>query len=119
CALPVCRDGGTLRGMTDSYNGFAFAIPAGQRIPVAKFGARSRRGIHVPGRPSGRTIDVRSRRSQRRMLVIATDVHRAIEVARSKVLAAVFVDAGPDILARARKIGIRDNDAGIDDGQAS
>jgi hypothetical protein len=53
------------------------------------------------------------------MLVIAKDVHRAIEIARSKVLAAVFVDAGLEVLTRARELGIQDNDAGIDDGQAS
>jgi hypothetical protein len=35
------------------------------------------------------------------------------------MLAAMFLDAGPDVLARARKLGIRDNDAGIDDGHAS
>jgi len=50
------------------------------------------------------------------LLVIAKDVLRATEIARSRVLPAIFVDAGPEVLARARKLGIRDNDAGIDDG---
>jgi hypothetical protein len=54
-----------------------------------------------------------------RLLVIAKDVYRAAEIARSRVLAAVFADAGPEVLARARKLGIRDDDAGIDDGRAS
>ena len=51
-------DRGTLRGMTDSYNGFAFTAP--------------------PRR--------------------------------------VAADAGLEVLARARKLGIQDDDAGIDDG---
>jgi hypothetical protein len=32
------------------------------------------------------------------------------------MLHAIFADAGPEVLARARKLGIRDDDAGIDDG---
>jgi hypothetical protein len=89
--------------MPDSYDGFAFLVPP------QRGGAR---GIHVAGRPIG----VRSGRQQRRLLVIARDVLRATEIARSWVLSAIFVDAGPDVLARARTLGIRDNDAGIDDG---
>jgi hypothetical protein len=97
--------------MTDSYNGFAFTIPPWRG------GARSinaaGRGINV----AGRSVGVRGGRPH--LLVIAKDVHRATEIARSRVLAAMFVDAGPEVLARARKLGIRDNDAGIDEGQAS
>ena len=62
-----------------------------------------------------RSVNVRGGRPH--LLVIAKDVLRATEIARSRVLAAVFVDAGPEVLARARKLGIRDNDVGIDDGQ--
>jgi len=91
--------------MPDSYDGFAFIVP-----PQRSSGAR---GIHVAGRPVG----VRGRRQQRRLLVVAKDVLRATEIARSWVLSAIFVDAGPEVLARARTLGIRDNDAGIDDDQ--
>ena len=109
--------------MMGSYNGFAFTVPAGQRIHVPGFDARSRRlsgwGITVPGRAlivSGRTVYARSRQPQRYLLVIARDLLRATEIARSKVLAAVFVKAGPDILDQARELGIREDDAGIYDG---
>ena len=32
------------------------------------------------------------------------------------MLHAIFADAGLEVLARARKLGIQDDDAGIDDG---
>jgi len=96
--------------MTDSYNGFAFLVPR-QRVAARRINAAGR-GIHVAGRPVG----VQGGRPQRHLLVIAKDVLRATEIARSRVLPAIFVDAGPEVLARARKLGIRDNDAGIDDG---
>jgi hypothetical protein len=93
--------------MTDPFNGFAFAVDrrgGGQPTSVIDV---PRPGINVDG---GRP---------RRLLVVARGVHRAIEIARSKVLHATFVEAGPEILARARKLGIQENDAGIDSGQAS
>ena len=92
--------------MTDSYNGFAFTVTT-QRVAA--------RSINV----ASRGIYVRGGRPRRQLLVIAKDVRRATEIARSMVLHAIFEDAGPEVLARARKLGIRDNDAGIDDGQAS
>jgi len=95
---------GTLRGMTDSYNGFAFTAPprrvAARSINVAARGIFYGRG----GRP------------RHQLLVVAKDVHRATEIARSMMLHAIFADAGLEVLARARKLGIRDDDAGIDDG---
>jgi hypothetical protein len=98
---------GTLRGVPDSYKGFAFTVP----IPTRHINAAGR-GIHV----AVRSVGVRGGRPH--LLVVAKDVFRATEIARSRVLAAMFVDAGPEVLARARRLGIRDNDAGIDDGQA-
>jgi len=108
--------------MTNPYNGFAFMI-APQRVAarstdVAARGVDVGRGINVGRTVAARGIRVGSVR-QRQLLVIARDVHRATEIARSRVLHAMFFDAGPEILARARKLGIQDNDAGIDDGQAS
>jgi hypothetical protein len=90
-----------------SYNGFAFAVDR-------RGGGRPIGAINV-ARPG---IDVRVDRPRRQLLVVANDVHRAIEIARSMIMHATFVDAGPEVLARARKLGIQDNGAGFDDGQA-
>ena len=90
-------DRGTLRGI-------AFAAPprrvAARSINVAARGIFYGRG----GRP------------RHQLLVVAKDVHRATEIARSMMLHAIFADAGLEVLARARKLGIQDDDAGIDDG---
>jgi hypothetical protein len=97
--------------MTDSYNGFAFTV-APRRVAARSINVAAR-GINV----AARGIHVRGGRPRRQLLVIAKD--RATEIARSMVLHAIFAEAGPEVLARARKLGIRDNDAGIDEGQAS
>jgi hypothetical protein len=94
--------------MADSYNGFAFTVDR-------KFGGSLNPIIVVRPGINGRV----GRRSGRQLLVIAKDLQRATEIARGVIWYARYFDAGPDILARARKLGIRDNDAGIDDGQAS
>jgi hypothetical protein len=99
--------------MTDSYNGLAFTV-APRRVAARSINVAAR-GINV----AARGIHVRGGRPRRQLLVIAKDVHRATEIARSMVLHAIFAEAGPEVLARARKLGIRDNDAGIDEGQAS
>jgi hypothetical protein len=92
--------------MTGSYNGFAFLVtPRGATT----------RGINV----ARRGVSGHTSRSQRRLLVVAKDVHRATEIARGMLLHAIFVDAGPEVLARARKLGIQDNGVGVDDGQPS
>jgi hypothetical protein len=80
--------------MTDSYSGFAF-----------KFTTRD---INSPG---GVKIC--------RLLVVAKSLPGASKIAHATMSGALFEKSGPEILARARELGIRDNDAGIDDGQAS
>jgi hypothetical protein len=95
--------------MADSYNGFAFTFDR-------KFGGKPINPIIVihPG------INVRvGRRPGRQLLVVAKDLRRATEIAREMIWYANFVEAGPEVLARARKLGIRNNGAGIDDGPAS
>ena len=61
-----------------------------------------------------------SRRGKtRELLVVAKSLPEASKIADATILGAMFEDSGPEILARARKLGIKDNDAGIDDGTAS
>ena len=55
----------------------------------------------------------------RELLVVAKSLPEASKIADATILGAMFEDSGPEILARARKLGIKDNDAGIDDGTAS
>jgi hypothetical protein len=80
--------------MTDPYSGFAF-----------KF---STRDINSPG-------GVKTRQ----LLVVAKSLPEASKIAHAMILGALFENSGPEILARARKLGIKDHDAGIDDGTAS
>jgi hypothetical protein len=76
--------------MTDPYSGFAFKVT-----------------INSPG-------GVKTRQ----LLVVAKSLPEASKIADATILGAMFEDSGPEILARARKIGIKDHDAGIDDGGA-
>jgi hypothetical protein len=95
--------------MPSPYSGFAFAVDR-------KFGGARLNPIIVP-RPG---INIRAGgRPGRQLPVIAKDLRAATEIARGVVWYARCLDAGPEILARARKLGIRDNGAGMDDGQAS
>ena len=78
--------------MTPSYHGFAFTVP-----------------IRRPGGFPG----------ERRLLVIAKDVYRATEIALSRTRSVTLAADGPEVLARAHKLGIRNDDSGFDDGKAS
>jgi hypothetical protein len=80
--------------MTDPYSGFAFKVTT--------------RDINSPGGVKTREL-----------LVVAKSLPEASKIADATILGAMFEDSGPEILARARKLGIKDNDAGIDDGAAS
>ena len=80
--------------MTDPYSGFAFKVTT--------------RDINSPE-------GVKTRQ----LLVVAKSLPEASKIADATILGAMFEDSGPEILARARKLGIKDNDAGIDDGGAS
>ena len=80
--------------MTDPYSGFAFKVTT--------------HDINSPG-------GVKTRQ----LLVVAKSLPEASKIADATILGAMFEDSGPEILARARKLGIKDNDAGIDDGTAS
>jgi hypothetical protein len=80
--------------VTDPYSGFAFKV--------------STRDINSPG-------GVKTRQ----LLVVAKSLPEASKIAHAMILGAMFENSGPEILARARKLGIKDHDAGIDDGTAS
>jgi hypothetical protein len=80
--------------MTDPYSGFAFKVTT--------------RDINSPGGVKTREL-----------LVVAKSLPEASKIADATILGAMFEDSGPEILARARKLGIKDNDAGNDDGTAS
>jgi hypothetical protein len=60
--------------------------------------SRAARGCRRPGHPR-RCSECQCPGGRPHLLVVAKDVLRATEIARSSVLAAVFVDAGPEVLA--------------------
>jgi hypothetical protein len=80
--------------MTDPYSGFAFKVTSPD--------------INSPG-------GVKTRQ----LLVVAKSLPEASKIADAMILGAMFENSGPEILARARELGIKDHDAGIDDGGAS
>jgi hypothetical protein len=79
--------------MTNLYSGFAFKVTT--------------RDINSPGGVKTREL-----------LVVAKGLPEASKIPNATILGAMFEDSGPEILARARKLGIIENDAGIDDGAA-
>jgi hypothetical protein len=79
--------------MTDPYSGFACKIPT--------------RDIISPGGEK-----------TRQLLVVAKSLPEASKIADATISGAMFEDSGPEILLKARKLGIKDHDAGIDDGAA-
>jgi hypothetical protein len=81
--------------MTDPYSGFAFKVTSPD--------------INSPG----------GRVKTRQLLVVAKSLPEASKIADAMILGAMFENSGPEILARARELGIKDHDAGIDDGGAS
>jgi hypothetical protein len=76
--------------MSDTYNGFEYTFKS-------------------------RTLNADGELFDRRLLVVAQGVHEAALIARQMIRETLLTDSGPEVLARARAIGVKDNDAVIED----
>ena len=79
--------------MTDPWNGYAFKVTSPD--------------MNSPGV-----------KRHRQLLVVARNMQEASEIAQRMTPGAIFEGSGPEILAKARKIGVGDNDARLYDPSA-
>ena len=82
-------DSAERHGRPAAYDGFAFKVTS----------------------PS---VTSRSERRERWLLVVARDLYEATAIARNLIPSATFERSGPEVLAWARRLRVKDGDSAID-----